>query len=150
MPKRLISPATPCRVAFRTARIILSAGLLFSLLHTAAAQTVSVKEDPAVTQVMSRWKQYNLEHQEVQGWRVQIIATTDRRQMEAAQRKFELLYPEDELVFIHNVPYYQLKAGAFLYNRKAHAFLYKMQADFPGSILVSDLVKTEELLRYDQ
>jgi len=147
MPDR---PSTPFRMAFRTARIILSAGLLFSLIHTAAAQTVSVKEDPAVTQLMSRWKEYNLEHQEVQGWRVQIIATTDRRQMESAQRKFELLYPDDELVFVHNVPYYQLKAGAFLYNRKAHAFLYKMQADFPGSILVSDLVKTEELLRYDQ
>jgi hypothetical protein len=142
--------STPCRVARPTARIILLAGLLFSLGKTAGAQSVSVREDPAITQLMSRWKEYNLEHQEVQGWRVQIIATTDRRQMESAQRKFELLYPDDELVFVHNVPYYQLKAGAFLYNRKAHAFLYKMQADFPGSILVSDLVKTEELLRYDQ
>jgi hypothetical protein len=148
MPDRPTS--TPCRVALPTARIILLVVVMFSLWKSAGAQTVSVKEDPAITQLMSRWKAYNLEHQEVQGWRVQIIATTDRRQMESAQRKFELLYPDDELVFVHNVPYYQLKAGAFLYNRKAHAFLYKMQADFPGSILVSDLVKTEELLRYDQ
>jgi len=123
---------------------------LFTLTVTGAAQGVTVTEDPAITRLMSHWKTYNLEHQEVQGWRVQIIGTTDRRQMESAKRKFELLYPDDVLIFVHNEPYYQLKAGAFLYNRKANAFMHKLQEDFPGSILVTDLVKAEELLNYDQ
>lgn len=116
----------------------------------AGAQHISVTEDVSISQSMARWKDYNLGHPEVQGWRVQIIATTERRQMESARRKFELLYPEDELVFVHNMPFYQLKAGAFLYSRKAHAFQHKLLADFPGAILVSESVKMEELLRYDQ
>jgi len=117
--------------------------------HGLRAQ-VQVTEEPGITRAIAQWKQYNLEHAEVRGWRVQISATTDRRQMETNKRLFERIYPDFPLVFVHNEPYYHLKAGAFLYNRKAQAFLHKMQADFPGAILVTDNLKTEELLLYDQ
>lgn len=118
------------------------------MVHANAQSTV--KEDRVIRDLMSRWKEANKNVEEIQGWRVQIIATTDRRQMEATKKKFETRFPEYTLHFYHNEPYYQLRAGAFLYNRKAQAFLFKMQEQFPGSILVTENVKPAELLSFNQ
>ncbi len=107
-------------------------------------------EEPAITSLMDRWKAYNLEHTEIQGWRIQIMASVDRRQMETARRTFENRYPEYPVIFIHNEPYFHLKVGAFLSMQKAQAFLKKMQHDYPQAIPVTDVLKTEELLLYDQ
>jgi len=107
-------------------------------------------EDPQITSMMNRWKTYNTEHQEVRGYRIQIMASVDRRQIESTRRTFENRYPEYPIVFLHNEPYFHLKVGAFLTMQKAQAFLRKMQHDYPQAIPVTDNLKVEELLLYDQ
>jgi len=107
-------------------------------------------EDPQITNLMDRWIDYNREHQEIRGWRIQIMASIDRRQMETARRNFERKYPEYPVVFIHNEPYFHLKVGAFITVQKAQAFLRKMQEDYPQAITVTDVLKVDELLLYDQ
>jgi len=109
-----------------------------------------ITESPGITAVMSRWKTYNIEHQEIQGYRIQILATIDRRQMESVQRRFENLYPDYPLHIHHNEPYYHIKTGAFLTMQKAQAFMKKLQSDYPSAIPVTDKLKVEELLLYDQ
>ena len=109
-----------------------------------------IVEEPEITDLMRRWKAYNLEHQELSGFRIQIMASVDRRQMESLKRSFENKYPEYPVVFIHNDPFYHLKVGAFLTMQKTQAFLKKMQDDYPQAIPVTDILKVEELLLYDQ
>jgi len=91
-----------------------------------------------------------MEHQEFRGWRIQILASIDRRQMETAKRTFEKRYPDYPVIFFHNEPYFHLKVGAFMSIQKAQAFLRKLQDDYPQAITVTDLLKVEELLLYDQ
>jgi hypothetical protein len=107
-------------------------------------------EDPHITSLMERWTEYNKDHQEVRGWRIQILASIDRRQMESARRTFENRYPDYPVIFVHNEPYFHLKVGAFLTMQKAQALLKKLQEDYPQAIPVTDLLKVEELLLYDQ
>lgn len=107
-------------------------------------------ESPEITTMMEQWKAYNLEHQEVSGYRIQILATVDRRQMESVRHKFENLYPEYPIHTTHNDPYFQLKTGAFLTMQKAQAFLKMLQKDYPAAIPVTDELKVDELLLYDQ
>lgn len=111
---------------------------------------VRLTESAGITTLMDAWKRYNLEHTEVKGWRIQIMATVDRRQMESVQRKFENLYPEYPLHITHNEPYYLIKTGAFLSMQKSQPFMKKLQADYPSAIPVTDLLKVEELMLYDQ
>ncbi len=118
--------------------------ILFSLAH---GQLV---ESPEITSLMERWKAYNLEHQELTGYRIQILATVDRRQMEAVRQRFENRYPEYPIHTNHNDPYFQLKTGAFLRMQKAQAFLKLLQKDYPEAIPVTDEIKVDELLLYDQ
>jgi hypothetical protein len=107
-------------------------------------------EPIGVSDLMERWKLYNEDNSEVRGWRIQILATVDRRQMESTQRSFERRYPDYPTHVANNQPYFHLKTGAFLTTQKAQAFLKKLQHDYPAAIIVTDLIKTEELLLYDQ
>ena len=131
----------------RTSKILL---MMLGLCMIHADGIAQIIEEPSITSLMDRWKAYNQEHPEVQGCRLQIMASVDRRQMETARRTFENRYPVYPVIFIHNEPYFHLKVGAFLSMQKAQAFLKKMQHDYPQAIPVTDLLKTEELLLYDQ
>ena len=128
-------------------KIILASALLLGAIPHTDAQ---ITEDPQITALMNRWVAYNMEHQEIRGWRIQIMASIDRRQMESARRVFEKQYPEYPVIFIHNEPYFHLKVGAFTTMQRAQAFLKKMQQDYPQAIPVTDNLKVEELLLYDQ
>jgi hypothetical protein len=121
--------------------------IFLMVLSPVRAQLV---EDPQITYLMERWIDFNKEHQEIRGWRIQIMASIDRRQMESARRTFENRYPEYPVIFVHNAPYFHLKVGAFISMQKAQAFLRKLQEDYPQAIPVTGLLKVEELLLYDQ
>jgi hypothetical protein len=125
---------------------LVTALMLVAISHSDA----QIKEEPQITSLMNRWVTYNLEHQETRGWRIQIMASVDRRQMESARRVFEKRYPEYPVIFVHNEPYFHLKVGAFTTMQRAQAFLNKMQEDYPQAIPVTDNLKVEELLLYDQ
>lgn len=108
-------------------------------------------EQASITDLMERWRVYNISNnKEVRGFRVQILATTDRRQMETIQREYERRYPDYPIHFAHNDPYWYLKTGAFLSNQKARAFMKDLGKEYPASIVVSDMIKGEEFLLYDQ
>lgn len=109
-----------------------------------------IMEQASVIDLMERWKIYNSGNKEVRGFRVQILATTDRRQMETVQREYERKYPDYPIHFAHNEPYWYLKTGAFLTNQKAQAFMKVMGKEYASSLVVTDLIKAEELLLYDQ
>lgn len=119
-------------------------------MTTVSSGQCQLIEEPQIASLMERWKTYNIEHQEVRGWRIQILATVDRRQMENVRRDFENRYPDYPVLFVHNEPYFHLKVGAFLTMQKAQAFLKKMQHDYPQSIPVTDNLKMDELILYDQ
>ena len=82
------------------------------------------------------------------GWRIQILATTDRQNMESALRQFRNLYPSIPVDWLHTKPYYKVRAGAFTTKRDALRTLYILKADYPGAYPVQDnQIKPEELLR---
>jgi len=113
-----------------------------------AVSAQSIKEDPAVTRLMERFVEYNQANTFVRGWRIQILSTTDRRMMESTQAKFRNQYPEYELRFEHQNPYYHLKTGAFLTQQDARPMLKKMQHEFPGAFIVTDEFEMAEVLEY--
>lgn len=125
--------------------------LLFTSLLTAPqlGTSQSIVEEPLVSAMMSSYTAYNKSNTEMRGWRIQLVATTDKRQMEFAKRKFENTYPEYELIFDHEPPFFHLKTGAFLKKQNALPFLEQMKKSYPGAFLVADELEVQELLRYN-
>lgn len=121
--------------------------MLGGLISIAKAQTIV--EEPLVSSMMRSYVDYNKNHTEMRGWRIQLVATTDKRQMESAKKKFDNTYPEYELIFDHDPPFFHLKTGAFLTKQNALPFLEKMKDSYPGAFLVADELEVHELLRYN-
>ena len=125
--------------------LYMAIGLLLVWLPTSAQST---NEDPAITQVMERFVEFNNAHQTVRGWRVQIMVTTDRRQAEATRKKFEMTYPDYQIHYRHENPFYHLKSGAFLTQASARPFLRLMQEKYASAFVVSDEIELKEVLLY--
>ncbi len=109
---------------------------------------VIINEEPAIIKLMEVYKSKNAQSPIVRAWRIQIMATSDRMEMEQAYKKFEMLYPHIEYTWEHNPPYYQVRVGA--YERKAdlEATLLEMKQDFPLSIPVQDDIAKRDLVEF--
>ena len=62
------------------------------------AQSIYVNEEPAIKKLYSNFIRWNKEKEFVNGWRIQIINTDDRRKMEKAISSFRYHFP-----YINNV-----------------------------------------------
>ena len=122
------------------------------LLVTAASQAqqyrnLVVTPDPDVERVLNLFAEVSEVEEEVEGWRVQILATTDRQQLEATEAAFKSTYPSVPVDWVHNSPYYKLRAGAFFTRPEADGLRQRLSQEFEGVYLVKDEVTEDELLK---
>ena len=121
--------------------LVLTCSITFS-------QSITEKVDPKVAQLMQRFVDQNKSQTTLNGWRIQLLATNDRQNMENALRRFENLYPSIPVDWLHAKPYYKIRAGAFANKREALRTLYILKTDYPGAYPVQDnQIRPEELLR---
>jgi len=143
------STATEKDKRYKSMKIVTQIVFLL-IMSWAAAIGQTIEEDPAVTQMMERFVEFNKAHQTVRGWRVQILVTTDRRQMEATRKEFQATYPDYTIHYQHENPFYHLKSGAFLTQASARPFLRLMQEKYSSAFVVSEEIDLEEVLIYQQ
>jgi septal ring-binding cell division protein DamX len=101
-------------------------------------QDVQLNEDPKVTQVMNSWISGNRSNPRIEGWRVQIMASTDRNQVEQARNRFRTEYPEVAATSVQEQPYYKLRVGAFRNKQQALAFIAELTG-WPGAYPARDV-----------
>ncbi len=83
----------------------------------------------------------------IDGWRIKIISTTDRRALESAKWLFERNYPEMVYELSHEAPYYSMKVGAFETRLDVEPMLVTFKRDFPYAIPYRDKVMKTELIQ---
>ncbi len=118
--------------------LLLITGFLIVCRTATEAQEIQVNEDPKITQLMHTWVNANRATPHIEGWRVQVMASTDRQQVEDGRMRFRTYYPEVPADWIHEKPYYKLRVGAFRSRLEAMAFIAQM-AEFPGAYPARDL-----------
>lgn len=123
--------------------------VFFTLVSgTLCAQTsVSVNADPGIDNLMELFQAENEQVTKVPGWRVQILATTDRGRLEAVESEFKVNYPSITVDWVHTKPYYKLRAGAFLTKQEAERLKFTLRRQFEGVYLVKDDISESQLLR---
>jgi SPOR domain len=81
----------------------------------------------------------------VDGFRIQLMATTDRLKVDNTQTQFAALYPGVFSTWSQAKPYYRVRVGAFSSRTDASNFLTKIKKDYPDAYIVPDRVKTSEM-----
>lgn len=106
--------------------------------YLAGAQNVQVQTDPAVEQLVRNWTAQNRANPRMEGWRIQILSSTDRQRVEAGKVQFLSLHPEFSADWVHEKPYYKLRAGAFLTKQEALSALILLKDTYPDAYPTRD------------
>mgnify|MGYP000860949165 FL=1 len=101
------------------------------------AQEIQINEDPRISQLYRTWTNDNRANPRIEGWRVQIMATTERQQVEDTRNQFRIAHPDVSADWVHEKPYYKLRIGAFRNKLEAMAFIASM-TDYPGAYPTKD------------
>lgn len=122
----------------RKFKLCLALANLF-LVSQIFSQNVEIAEPPAVVQLLENWQNQNRLKPEVSGWRVQILSTTDRKQVEEGKLKFKTQFPDIAVDWVHDKPYYKLRAGAFRTKYEALSLANTLSEVWSGAYAVKDL-----------
>jgi hypothetical protein len=130
----------------RLACLLAAACCLFAM-PLGAQGSIEIDESPVIREMMNRFAEINQRKTTVEGWRIQILATTDRQRMERELQQFRILYPNTRVDWVHNSPYYKIRAGAFRTKQEALRIQYLLRKDYPGSFpAVDQTIQPFELL----
>lgn len=94
---------------------------------------------------MEHYERIGKEDDAINGWRIKLVSTTDRRKLESTKYKFERNYPNIHSATDYENPYYSLKAGAFESRYDVEPFLVKFKIDFREAIPFRDKILKSEL-----
>ncbi len=108
---------------------------------------ISIEYEAGVETLVNKFVELNKATEFISGWRIQLLATTDRVRMEDALRNFRFLYPHVPVDWVHSKPYYKIRAGAFARKQDAIRLLYILKQDYPAAYPAQDdHIRPEELL----
>ncbi len=125
-------------------RIVLIIIVLIALPCIGNAQ-ISFNEHPAVKKLMDYYISQGQAEEIIDGWRIKIISTTDRRALENAKYLFERNFPEYECTQHYEAPHYSLKVGAYETRMDLEPMLVSFKQDFPLAIPFRDRISKQEL-----
>ena len=112
------------------------------------SQSAVINETPEIAQMMRSFVSKNKTNDMIRGWRIQIITTDDRREMERARSKFAAMFPDIPMHWEHISPYYKVQIGAYENKLSLQGFLLDLKEDFPTAIPVMDDLYKSELVAY--
>ncbi len=126
---------------------ICSIVFIAATIYTVQAQNITVTESSDVQILMARYTADNRMKEYVDGWRIQILSSTDRRKIEEMKTSFAQKFPNIPIISQHTPPYYKIKVGAFATKLDAMGLLYKIKQEVPGAYPTKDSkIKAAELV----
>lgn len=129
-------------------QLLLLPAIFCAFLSQGLAQSkIAVNAPVSVNQMMDQFIQLQKATTSMTGWRIQLLATTDRQEMESALYRFKALYPYIRVDWVHATPYYKIQAGAFKSKLESYRILYLIKRDYPGAYpAIDNSIKPEEFL----
>ena len=107
---------------------------------------VKVNTSSSVDRYLLQFVNEGKSRESIKAWRIQIITTDDRREMEAARSTFASMYPGMNMEWKHVAPYYQVRVGYFENKNKLMPFLLELKKTFPAATPVYDNVSKRALV----
>ena len=138
-------------MSFSIKYYFISAILLVFLFNTQqgiSQNTSNVEASPSVNRLMMRYVENAKSKDVVKVWRIQILSTSDRREMETALANFKAVYPEMIVDWKHVSPNYQVRAGYFENKNRLMPLMLEIKKSFPSATPVYDNVSKKSILGF--
>lgn len=92
---------------------------------------------------MNQYVRINKSISHVSGWRITVISTVDRREVEDTKIQFQKNF-QYKVKWEYKEPYYHLRAGAFLSRADALAALDQVKKKFSSAFISIDKIEYSE------
>ncbi len=116
---------------------------------TAMLAQNSLQEPAEVTRMIDAFQAKYKSLETVKAWKIQIAASSDRREIEGQKARFENLFPYYNLEWVHDNPYYILKMKDVAFARKIDALHLlheiKDRYSFPAILILDDVARDKLL-----
>ena len=119
---------------------------LLSLSYLIMFSQTQINEEGNVRVLMDKFENIGKSNETIEGWRIKIINTTDRRAMESAKFKFNQLYPARQSKSSYENPYYSIRTGAYSNRIDLEPFLVELKQHFRNAIPVRDKINKKEIV----
>lgn len=109
---------------------------------------VTIYQDSRVDSILERHLRYNVSHQEMEGYRIQIFFDAGNNSLSKAQRvaeEFMTLYPTDTAYISFSEPYYKVRVGDFRTRLEAQGYQNQIMGDFPNAFVIKDKIRFPKL-----
>ena len=127
----------------------LSILLVFFAFVISKAQGITISEEPTITKMMELYTGVNkvtTNNQMIDGFRIQLMATTDRRKVDQVMSSFSSLYQGVPVTWSQAQPYYRIRVGAFAKRDGAANYLQTIKKNYPDAYIVTDKVSVAEVM----
>ncbi len=120
--------------------------MILLYLPSFGQSNISLKASYSVNTMMEKFVENGKANENIKAWRIQIVTTDDRRQMESAMATFTSLYPGVNMDWKHVAPYYQVRVGYYENKNRLMPFLLDLKKTFPSATPVYDQVSKRALV----
>ncbi len=120
--------------------------MILLYLPSFGQSNISLKASYSVNTMMEKFVENGKANENIKAWRIQIVTTDDRRQMESAMSNFTSLYPGVNMDWKHVAPYYQVRVGYYENKNRLMPFLLDLKKTFPSATPVYDQVSKRALV----
>ena len=101
---------------------------------------ITVVQDTSIDRVLSLYQKFATEEREVNGFRVQLGASTNRKELMDMKTKFLQLYPDVGTYLEYQQPLFKLRAGNFQTRTDANELLNEINDIFTAAFIVPSKV----------
>lgn len=120
-------------------------GISFGQPAALVQGTIEVLEPWSVTHLLDRHAEFIEEIETIEGFRVQLVATSDLDAANDVKARALMRFKEYKTYLDFFSPYYKVRVGDFRTKLEAFKCLKELQAVFPDAYIVIDMVEIKEL-----
>lgn len=94
---------------------------------------INITQDPSIEAAIEKHKAINKGTTKLNGWCVQLMASTNREKVMNMKSRFLQSHPETRVDWDYERPFFKLKAGAFKTKLEATGLLHQIKRQYPGA-----------------
>ena len=107
------------------------------------AGDIKIIQDPRIETLVEKYREQ--QSSSIEGYRIQIAASSNRTNIYELKSQFLALYPDIKNYVVYQTPNFKLRVGNYRTRLEAYRDFQEIKEEFEGAFIINDEIKLSEL-----